>query len=65
MNGVVGDWRLASDSDFLAVFRLPGVAEQCDELQQKHPLGRRDERIQFFEDTHTSTKSRAFVYRDL
>ena len=50
---VVGDWRLPDD-EFLAKFKLPSPTEdRCTELQKANPLGPRENRIQFEEETHT------------
>ena len=49
---VVGDWRLPDD-EFLRTFKLPGPNERCDELREANPLGPRDQRILFEEETHT------------
>jgi hypothetical protein len=49
-NGVVGDWRL-DDSEFLASFHLPGLAEKYDTLKMRNPLPR-DSRIVFDEEKH-------------
>ena len=49
-SGVRGDWRL-SDDEFLASFRLPGVAEKHEALKDANPLPR-DARISFNEEKH-------------
>ena len=50
-NGVVGDWRLDDDSEFLKHFRLPGLAEKHETLKASNPLPR-DARVSFNEEKH-------------
>ena len=52
-NGLVGDWRLG-DADFLAKFKLPGLAEKHETLKVLNPLPR-DARISFDEERHEYT----------
>lgn len=49
-NGQVGDWRL-DDDEFLATFRLPGLADKLPTLERQNPLVR-DRRIVFEEEHH-------------